>query len=167
MNLEPIRLDSYLPFVQKHFKASRKIISDEYITRIYQLFDGHTWYMQHLLNRLYAQLDKGEKMTFELADHILHQTIESYGTVYQGMLYMLPEKQKEVLIAISKQGKATEITSFEFIKKYGLKSASSVQAAVNQLLEKEFVAREGNIYRVYDRFFGLWLSDVYGTGYSL
>ena len=167
MNLEPIKLDSYLPFVQKHFRASRKTISDECVTQIYNLFEGHTWYMQHVLNRLYAYLDRDEEMTSELANRILHQTVESFGPVYQGMLSMLPEKQKEVLIAISKQGKAIEITSFEFIKKYGLRSSSSVQSAVNQLLEKEFVTREDNIYRVYDRFFCLWLTDVYGTGYNL
>jgi len=167
INLDPIKPEAYLSFAQKHFKKAGKIISDESIMRIYYLFEGHTWYMQHLLNRIYAQLDKGEEMTIQYADTILHNVVESYKTVYQGMLSTLSERQKEVLFAIGRQGKAKEITSARFVKKYGLNSASSVQSAIRQLLEKEFITREGDGYQVYDRFFGLWLSEMYGTGYKL
>ncbi|MDH6314072.1 putative transcriptional regulator [Parabacteroides sp. PFB2-10] len=83
------------------------------------------------------------------------------------MLSMLPERQKEVLFAIAKEGKAAEITSGDFIKKHALNSASSVQSAVKQLLEKELITKEGSLYLVYDRFFGLWISQAYGTGYRL
>ena len=83
------------------------------------------------------------------------------------MVTLLPERQKEVLFAIAKEGKATEITSTDFIKKHGLYSPSSVQSAVKQLLDKELITRDGVAYQVYDRFFGLWLSQTYGTGFSL
>lgn len=167
MNLEAISLDEYSKFAKNHFLKADKNISDECIERIYNLLDGHTWYMQSLLNRLYEQLDGGEEMTIPLANDLLHRTVESNKTVYQNMVSMLSERQKEVLFAIGKEGKAVEITSAEFIKKHGLASASSVQSAVKQLLEKEFVTKDGNVYQVYDRFFGLWLSKTYGTGYSL
>ena len=123
--------------------------------------------MQVLFNRFYEQLERGEDMTIALADQLLHSTVESNKTVYQSMVTMLSERQKEVLFAMAKEGKATEITSTEFIKKHGLHSPSSVQSAVKQLLEKEFVTKEGVFYYVYDRFFGLWLAEAYGTGYSL
>ena len=102
-----------------------------------------------------------------MADHVLHKTIENNRVIYQGMLTMLPERQKEVLIAISKEGKAQEITSAEFIRKHALMSPSSVQTAARTLLEKEFITKENNTYEVYDRFFGLWLSQEYGIGYTL
>lgn len=167
MNLEAISLEEYGKFIKRHFQKAGKRISDECIERIYTLLEGHTWYMQSLLNRLYEQLDSSEKMTIALANEVLHRTVESNRTVYQNMVSMLSERQKEVLFAIGKEGKAIEITSAEFIKKHGLYSPSSVQSAVKQLLEKEFVTKEENVYQVYDRFFGLWLSKTYGTGYSL
>jgi hypothetical protein len=46
-------------------------------------------------------------------------------------------------------------------------SASTVQSALRQLLDKEFVTKEGDAYIVYDRFFGLWLSEKFGTGYTV
>ncbi len=167
MNLEPIGLEPYRKFVQNHFNKAGKNISDECITRVYNLLDGHTWYMQAVFNRLYEQLDRGEEMTVDIADFVLHMTVESNRTVYQNMVSMLSERQKEILFAIAKEGKASGITSAEFIRKHGLYSPSSVQSSVKQLLEKEFITKEENSYQIYDRFFGLWLAKTYGTGYTL
>lgn len=167
LSLGPIGIDSYRKFVRKHFNKAGKEISDDCITRIYNLLEGHTWYMQAIFNRIYEQLDRGEEVSVSEADFILHATVESYRTIYQSMLAMLPERQKEVLFAIAKEGKASEITSADFIKKHALYSPSSVQSAIRQLLDKELITKEGAIYQVYDRFFGLWLSKAYGTGYSL
>ena len=81
----------------------------------------------------------------------------SYSFTYSELLYQLPEKQKELLIAICKEGKATALTSGKFIHKYSLPSSSSVQSALKGLLEKDFVTKEGAFYMGYDRFFSLWL----------
>jgi len=135
--------------------------------KIYNLLEGHTWYMQNMLNRLYEQLDSNEEMTSALANHTLHSIVELNKTVYQGMVSMLSERQRELLFAIGKEGKANEITSAPFLEKHGLYSASSVQSAIKQLLEKELVTKEDNLYHIYDRFFGLWIAKTYGTGYCL
>ena len=167
MNLNPIGIEPYRNFVQKHFKKAGKKISDECITRIYNLLEGHTWYMQTILNRIYEQLDNGEGMSVTEADTILHAVVESYQPIYQGMVTLLSERQKEILFAIAKEGKAMETTSADFINKHGLHSPSSVQSAIKQLLDKELITKDGTAYQVYDRFFGLWLSNAYGTGYNL
>ncbi len=167
LNLEPISLEEYTKFVDNHFQKAGKMVSNECVERIYHLLDGHTWYMQSLFNRLYEQLDGGEEMTLTLVNDVLHKTVESNKTVYQNMVSMLPERQKEALFAIAKEGKAAEITSAEFIKKHGLYSSSSAQSSVNQLLGKELITKNDTIYLVYDRFFGLWLSETYGTGYRI
>ncbi len=73
----------------------------------------------------------------------------------------------EQILAVGKEGRASEITSADFIARHGLYSASSVQSAARQLLDKELLTKDGNVYRVYDRFFGLWIAQTYGTGYSL
>lgn len=167
MNLDAISENVYCSFVQQHFENECKKISEECIRRIYELFEGHTWYMQTIFNRLFENTDRKETMTLENADIILKQTINANETVYQNLVVMLSERQKEILFAIAKEGCATEITSTAFIKKHGLNSPSSVQSATKQLLDKEFITKDGNVYRVYDRFFGLWLAQIYGIGYKL
>ena len=64
---------------------------------------------------------------------------------------------KELLITIAKEGKAKAITGSQYVRKYRLTSASSVQAALKGLLEKDFVTSEQGAYFVYDKFFALWL----------
>lgn len=73
----------------------------------------------------------------------------------------MPEKQKELLIAITKEGKAKAVTSGAFVKKYKLTSASSVQAALKGLLEKDFVTQEMGVCQIYDHFLGIWLKETY------
>lgn len=167
LNLDAIASGKYIPFIQKHFADADKTISKENIENVYRLFEGHTWYIQNIFNRLYSLTDKDEECSLQFIAESIDDTIASYETIFQGMLSLLPERQKELLYAIAKEGKTSGLTSAAFIKKHGLQSASSVQTAIKQLLDKEIITREENTFQVYDRFFGLWLSKAYGMGYNL
>jgi AAA+ ATPase superfamily predicted ATPase len=165
--LDVIDIDIYIPFVIKHFNAHDKWITAEDIQVIYHLFEGHTWYLQSIFNELFSLTERNEICNLSLIQYAIKSRIESYQPLFQGTLSLLPERQKEVLYAIAKEGKAQNITSAEFIKKHSLLSASSVQAAIKQLTEKEIITENNKIYQIYDRFFYLWLTENYGAGYHL
>ena len=166
LQLDAINEQEYVSFVRNHFSDYQKGIPDELVSKIYHLFEGHTWYIQNIFNELFSLTVENEPCTFELAQLAIENKIESYRPLYQSTLALLPERQKEILYAIAKEGKAIGITSGAFIKKHGLLSQSSVQTAVKQLLDKEIITSENNVYKVYDRFFGLWLANLYGTGWK-
>lgn len=157
MQLNAIPLHSYRAFVQRHFREGDRNITVEVIDRIYHEFEGHTWYMQMMFNELYSLCDQGEVCDRPMADEALRQVIEAQAFTFEEILSRLPEKQKQVLLAIARVGKALRVTSAEFVQKYALNSPSSVQAAIRYLLDKDLVSREGDCYFIYDRFFGLWL----------
>ena len=167
LNLDAITPEKYVPFIQKHFAFAENTVTEENILLVYNLFEGHTWYIQNIFNRLYSLTDVGEVCSTEFIAETIDDTLTSYETIFLGMLSLLQERQKELLYAIAKEGKATGVTSAAFIKKHGLQSASSVQTSLKQLLEKEIITREENTFQVYDRFLGLWLSKAYGMGYNL
>lgn len=73
---------------------------------------------------------------------------------------MLTGNQFAVLRAIARDGLVGEPTGKEFLKKYKLPSASSVNSALEMLTCKELVYRMSNGYIIYDRFFGIWLSRL-------
>jgi len=166
MQLEAISEEEYVRFVRRQFTNNKKEIPDELVSKVYHLFEGHTWYIQNIFNELFSLTDENEICTLELAQKAIENKIDSYKPLYQSTLSLLPERQKEILYAIAKEGKATAITSGTFIKKHGLLSQSSVQTAVKQLFDKEIITSENNVYQVYDRFFGLWLANLYGTGWK-
>ncbi|WP_321425035.1 ATPase [uncultured Bacteroides sp.] len=161
MHLESIPLPEYVAFAQHHFESDSKQITSSVIEDVYNRFEGITWYMQKMLHTLYNMTSFGSTCDVDMLDEALESVVDSFKYTYSEILFRMPEKQKELLIAITKEGKAQSITSGAFIKKYKLASASSVQSALKGLLEKDFITHEQGIYQIYDRFFGIWLKQNY------
>lgn len=157
--LESIPLDKYITFAVQHFENADKAISGEIITEVYSRFEGITWYIQKMLNTLFMMTEKGKQCSADLIDIALQNIIQSYRYNYEETLFRLPEKQKLLLITIAKEGRAKAITGSQYVKKYRLTSASSVQAALKGLLEKDFVTTEQGAYSICDKFFALWLTQ--------
>ena len=156
MGLNPIDLQNYTGFIRHHFNANGKGITDETIEAVYRRFEGITWYIQFMANSLYAMTAPGETCTPDKVDIALSDILSQLNFTYSSLLFQLPPKQKEVLMAICKEGKAREITSSRFLKTYKL-TASSVQGAIKGLLDKDFITSELGEYSVYDKFFEEWL----------
>ena len=156
LDLKPIDLESYATFIKRHFEENKKEIETEVINVVYQMFEGTTWYIQFMMNFLYSGTLPGEVCTADKIPVALDEILSQMSFTYSSLLFQLPPKQKEVLLAICKEGKATEITSSKFLRTYRL-TASSVQGAVKGLLEKDFITMELGVYSVYDRFFEFWL----------
>ena len=161
MYLECIGLSEYENFARRHFENSGRKIGQGVVADIYDRFDGVTWYVQKMLNMLYGITPERGECRAEMLPEALGNILDSYKYTYQEILFRLPERQKELLIAISKEGAARAVTSGEFVQKYSLPSPSSVQAALKGLLEKDFVTHEQGVYRIYDKFFGIWLNKNY------
>lgn len=160
LDLRPIECDKYAAFIKRHFKENNKDIANETILRTYQMFEGTTWYIQFVMNFLYASTSEGEICFPDEIQIAVDSIISQMDFTYSSLLYQLPAKQKEVLIAISKEGKVKGITSSKFLHTYKL-TASSVQGAIKGLLEKDFVTVELGVYSIYDRFFERWLKREY------
>ena len=159
MSLGSIPIDKYCQFAQQHFDKANKILPAEVFQIVYERFEGITWYVQRIMNELYTITLPHSVSSSELIDIAITNILRSNEFTYQAMLFQLPPKQKELLIALSKAGKAEAITSTKFIQRWHLSSASSVQSAIKGLLDKNFVTTNLGIYEVYDRFFALWLTN--------
>ena len=161
MQLKSIPLTAYRAFVERLFLENKKRIEEELIDEVYNFFEGHTWYVQLMFNELYILTGKGEVCDRSLQSIALTNILQMQDFTYQEIFSRLPEKQKEVLIAIGKEQKATGVTSGKFIKKYKLSTPSSVQAALKGLLEKNLVSQEQNQYEIADKLLGVWLQKNY------
>ena len=116
MHLDAIDIEHYVLFAQHHFRTAGKNIKEEVIRSVYERFEGITWYIQKILNVLYAFTPQGEICTEDKVDIAIRFILESYHYTYSELLFQIPEKQKEILVAICKEGKAQNVTSAAFIK---------------------------------------------------
>ena len=161
MHLESIAIEKYIDFARNHFKKADRRITPETIRIVYDRFDGVTWYVQKTLNVLFAFTPVGATCDESMVEPAIASVVDSYRFNYQETLFRLPERQKELLVAIAKEGNAKSITSGEFVKRYSLPSPSSVQAAVKGLLEKDFITLFNGSYSIYDKLFEIWLRESY------
>ena len=159
--LDAIVYDKYLAFSKKHFEEAGKRLTDECFKGIYDLFEGHTWYVQRLMNELYAWTKPGEVANLPMMENALTFVIKTYARTFQEQMSTYPEAQKQLLIAIAKEGNAELVTSVAFCKKHSMKSPSTVQSALRVLHDKGIVRKEGNSYSVTNRLLGMWLTTEY------
>jgi hypothetical protein len=160
LSLESINLSKYELFAKEHFEKAGKHIETGVVEAIYNRFEGVTWYIQKVLNYLFADTAAGEWCKMEMIDIAVNGIVKDNGAIYADLLYQLTAKQKELLMAVNKEGKAKAITGSKFIKKHHLSAASSVQTTIKSLMDKQLVKFHMGEYEVYDKFFGIWLSRL-------
>lgn len=158
INLLPLEEEIYYRFANAFFEGRGGHLDHEVFRELYSTFDGYTWYIQSVLNRLYECCRKVESVE-QLRSTILSVTA-SKAPQYEYLKQMLTVNQFAILRAIAWEGMVVEPTGKEFLKKYKLPSASSVNTALTTLTDKELVYRMPGGYIVYDRFLGIWLSRL-------
>ncbi len=167
LELRAIVPEIYIPFIVGHFEKRNRRIAPTDVERVYNLFKGHTYYVQKTFNEAFADTPEGEECTLETLRAAIDNMIASNDTIFREILSNIPEKQKELLYAIAKEGEAARITSAAFIKRHSLASASSVQSAIKKLLEKDIITEINKVFSVTDRLFAMWMNRLYGERDSL
>jgi len=157
MAIDSIPLEKYSDFIENHFKKANREIEKEVITKIYNSFDGITWYIQQVCNIMFFVTRENATCTTAMADEAINVLLDSMETYFQNMLFMMSERQIQIIASLAKEGKVKSITSADFIKKHSLLSASSVQAGIKTLLDKDMITVDCGEYTINDRLFAIWL----------
>lgn len=155
MVLAEIDEELYYQFAKNFFKQKGHRLNKSVFNSIYMRFEGHTWYVQALLNRLYEQDES--IVDISQAEQALRGILEENTPVYQNLILLLTDNQFALMQAIAREIKVQAPNSGEFILGHGLKTPSSVNVALKSLVEKELVYKSADGYMVYDRFMGMWL----------
>ncbi len=163
LELNVIAPEIYIPFIVGHFEKQNRRIDAADAERVYMLFKGHTYYIQKTFNEAFADTPEGKTCTLETIRTAIGNIVASNDTIFREILSNIPEKQKELLYAIAKDGEAERITSVQFIKQHSLSSASSVQSAAKKLLEKDIITEINKFFSVTDKLFAMWIAQMYGN----
>lgn len=157
MHLPEIDINAYDQFAKDWFQKGNRHLADGVTQAVYKLSKSITWYSQKLFNTLYAHTPVGETCVPEDVEEALNYILKTQSYTYEELMFRLPERQKQVLIALAKSGPTTGITTAAFLQANSLPSASTVQSAVRGLLEKEYITLFHGEYSVYDLFLGYWI----------
>ena len=163
--LDCIPKDIYTGFAEDQFTKAGRSISPRAASLAYDLFEGHTYYVHSIFHNVFAYLDSDKIIEESDIEQTLNDILEEKGHAFASVMNQLNYQQKETLIAIAKEGKASGITSVSFVKKHALKSPSSVQYSVKALLDKQLLTydnqRKAKVYSISDRFLEKWITKTY------
>lgn len=158
MSLEPIPFDRYWTFAESQFaKNGGRRITKDVVEEVHSHFVGVTANVQRIMNILYMQTPAGEVCTKDMIAPAIDTYLRMSSEAYETLLRQMPEKQRNVFLAIAAEGRVKSISGGQFVRKYRLPSVSSVVSAVKGLLEKDFITETDGEYYVYDHFFRLWM----------
>lgn len=158
MGLLPLDEETYYDFANRFFIEKKGWLDRQIFHELYARFDGYTGYLQSILNRLYEDNRKvtaPAQLTEAIRKVVLGKT-----TQYESIVQFLTDNQFSLLKAIANERKVGQPTAQEFIRKHNLPGPSSVQIALETLVNKELVYALPDGYIVYDRFFDLWLQRI-------
>lgn len=156
LTIGTVNRDEYADFAMAHFAKNNLQLPREVFDAIYDKFDGHTWYIQNLLNRLY-----GYNRDVEMASitYAMEQIVAEQSYSYADLLKAYPAGHVRLLKAIAQEGRVKEVLAGNFISKHKLRAASSVSSALKKLVANELVYQTTDGYIIYDRFMGEWLRN--------
>lgn len=159
LNLEPIYEEIYYDFASRFFRAKKGAFDKDVFHQLYEQFDGYTWYLQSVLNRLYEH--EKQVTDYRQVREAILSILNDKSSQYEMLLTFLTNNQLSLLKTIAFEGYVQQPQSNEFAKKYELPSASSIKKALDMLKEKDLIYQSTRGYMVYDRFFDLWLRRVF------
>ena len=158
MGLKPLDSDVYYDFCLQFFKEKGGNIDKEIFEYLYNMFEGHTWYIQCIMNRLYEANTNVESI--EQVNAAILSILAGREPQFESLSQFFTDNQFSLLKAIAKEGIVAQPTAGRFIKSHNLSGASSTKAALKVLEDQELVYRKPEGYIIYDRFMDLWLKRL-------
>ena len=159
MTLQPLHEEIYYDFASRWFAAKKGSFSEEVFHQLYSLFDGYTWYLQSVLNRLYEA--EHHVTDFHQVREAILSILKDKSSQYEMVMTFLTDNQRNLLKAIAKDNQVAQLQANDFIRRHELPSASSIKKALTVLLDKDLVYQTAKGYIVYDRFLDLWLKRTF------
>ena len=159
MTLQPLHEEVYYDFASQWFEAKKGSLSREVFLQLYALFDGYTWYLQSVLNRLYET--ERHVTDFQQVREAVLSILNDKASQYEMVMTFLTDNQRNLLKAIAKDSLVPQPQANDFIRQHELPSASSIKKALTALQDKDLVCQTPKGYIVYDRFLDLWLKRTF------
>jgi hypothetical protein len=161
LSLAPLHEEVYADFACRFFEARRGgTLHRDVFHSIYSQFNGNTWCIQMVLNRLYDTYNQVESE--QQAAYAIDMVVKMLSVSYEGLLALLTQAQADLLKAVAKAEPVAQPLNADFIKRYDLPAPSTIKSALSVLQNKDFVYRTAEGFIVYDRFFALWLKRTFG-----
>lgn len=152
MFMPKIKKADWMPFIERGFVSTGKVISREQAERICDVTDCHSWYMQQLCYFVWYATDK--TVTESILDTSVKRLIDTNAPMFISDTEKLTPSQREMLKAIASG--ETQLTSESVLSRYRLGNPNTIVRNKKALQEKSFIEQDGGNLVISDPIFRLW-----------
>ena len=154
ISLHKIPEPEFSDFVMKRF-SSQKIDAREIVKDILKFTDCHPYYTQQLCHEIYILSEK-RTLTKGIINKAVEQITTEHHADYSRWWSRLTNTERKVIIGIASGDHNP--TAQEFIRKYGIKSASTSGSVVSKLIALgTLVKKNGEKIKIEDPFWKEWI----------
>ena len=152
MTLGPIPISAFTPFIKNGFSKVGGV-DTAVVTEIYRYASGNPQRTQQICHFLFLKAKRGERLGTDHVQQTVTEICLSLDKEFEDELDGIKNtRQRRILKAIAIEGTQKPLSS-EFLKKYSLGPASSVQTALKGLIEKGILSEK---YDFVDPLFKMW-----------
>lgn len=156
--LGKIPRNEFSAFIQKRFEETSFQIAAPVVDEILDVTEDHPYYTQLLCHILWNRTREERTVTEEDVTRAVQEVFLREAHAFHDLWDMLPLKARQLLVALAKEGSSqVQLYSSDFLQKYNLGSASSVQRAVSRLVTEEILEKVNGGYQFTDVFFKRWI----------
>ena len=158
LDLEPIPLQTWIPYIQGRFKAFGKQIDDEFVERICETVDYQASYVQQLAYSVL--LLSGEVVTEESFSRAVDDLLAQNSNAFIEQTQSLTTYQLNFLRAIM-DGVSSGFGEAVVRERYNLGSASNITRLKQSMIDKELVELTPKGITLGDPVLKIWLKRIF------
>ncbi len=157
MELGVIAPEAFAPFIRERFAATRRTIAPEAVSGVLAKTRGHPYATQELCYALWEETTSRRTAGSAELEAAIGRVLRSENAHFTLIWDQASRVQRATLQALASEP-LVAATSQDFRRRHGLPGPSSVQRALDALVEEEIVLREAaGSYRIAEPFLAEWI----------
>jgi uncharacterized protein len=157
MELGVIAPEDFAPFIHERFEATGRRIETDAVDAVLATTRGHPYATQEVCYALWEETAPRGKAGLPQFEAALEQVLRSENAHFTLIWDQASRVQRATLQALAAEP-LVSATSEDFRRRHGLPGGSSVQRALDALIDEEVVLREGpGAYRIGEPFLAEWI----------
>lgn len=157
MTLKKIAKEYWKPFIHDSFYNYGKSISDEMIEQICNAVQCHSWYMQQFCFLIWTRT--ATEVTEEIYQSQLTKLLDTNADMFITDIDGMPASQIAFLRAVC-MGE-THFNAQQVVAEYGLGAPRTITKNKKTLVERDFIEKSGDGFKMVDPVFELWFKREY------
>lgn len=155
--LKKIEKVHWIPYIVQGFHKTGKRISEHLASRICDIVECHSWYVQQL--SLFVWMNTDSEVTDDIFNRQLQTVIDTNADMFAAEVENLAASQVAMLRAVAAGER--QLNSQEVVERYRLGAPRTITLNKKTLVRRDILERDGMGYKFVDPVYALWFKREY------